>query len=83
MREMSSALERLEARVEHQTARIDALFRMLEARGVIPSPAKTGAGDAFFDELVQIEDAPLARERRAGPARRRATRLHVGDSTGV
>ncbi len=77
------SLDRLEARIEHQAARIDALYRRLEERGVIPGPADAGTTDALCDELVQIEDAPLARARRSRPVRRRATRLRVGNSSGV
>jgi hypothetical protein len=81
MTTISPSLDRLEARIDHQATRIDALYRTLEERGIIPGPAN--GTDAFFDELVQIEDAPVARERRAAPARRRAGRLRVGDSMGV
>jgi hypothetical protein len=67
------SFDRLEARIDHQAARIDELYRLLEARGIIPAP----------DKLDRIEDAPLQRERRAAPIRHRATRLHVGEATGV
>lgn len=70
-----TALDRLEARLDHQAARIDELFRLLKARGLIPDLAALST-DALFDELVQIEDSPLARETRAEP-------LHVGETTGV
>jgi hypothetical protein len=70
-----TALDRLEARIDHQAARIDELFRLLKARGLIQDPADASNG-ALFDELVQIEDSPLARETRAVP-------LHVGEATGV
>jgi hypothetical protein len=83
MTRIPPSLDRLEARIDRQAARIDALYRTLEARGIIPGPADAGRGDAFFDELVQIEDAPVVRERRARSVRRRAVRLHVGNSTGV
>jgi hypothetical protein len=70
-----TALDRLEARIDRQAARIDELFRLLKARGLIQDPAGV-PNDALFDELVQVEDSPLARERRALP-------LHVGEATGV
>jgi len=34
MNDRHSTLDRLEARLEHQTARIDELYRLLEERGV-------------------------------------------------
>jgi hypothetical protein len=52
-----SALDRLEARLERQAARIDALYRALEARGILP-PESEEAGEA-----VEVEDFPLARAR--------------------
>jgi hypothetical protein len=83
MNEMQSSLERVEARLDRQSARIDALYRTLEERGIIPGPRDVGARDAFFDELIQLEEAPPAHARRAAPRRRRATGLRVGASTGV
>ena len=70
-----TGLDRLEARLDHQAARIDELFRLLKARGLIQDPADV-PNDALFDELVQVEDSPLAREKCAQP-------LHVGEATGV
>jgi hypothetical protein len=86
-----SPLDRLEARVqgacariEEQDDRIDYLYRVLEGRGILPEAAPEGeAGDAFFDELVQVEDAPFACKRVRRPVRRRRARLHVGSATGV
>jgi hypothetical protein len=80
MSEMRATLDRLERRIEDQTARIDALYRMLELRGLPRDDA--GRGDALFDELFPDEDEPLA-PRPEVPTRRRATRLHVGSATGV
>jgi hypothetical protein len=70
-----TALDRLEARIDHQAARIDEVFRLLKARGLIEDPTDV-PDDALFDELVEVEDSPLAREKRAEP-------LHVGQATGV
>lgn len=81
MNEMHSTLDRLEARIDHQAARIDALYALLEARGLLQLPVDAGRGDAFFDELAEIEDAPIAREVQART--RRQARLHVGEATGV
>jgi hypothetical protein len=87
MTEMSSTIDRLEARLDYQAARIDALYALLQERGVLPRPADAGRGDALFDEVLELEDAPLERERRARPSRpsrtRPRTRLHVGTATGV
>lgn len=84
MTDKQSSLERMEARLDYQAARLDALYRMLETAGVLPRPARRrGRGDAFFDELFQVEDSPLAREPRKPPAKRRASRFHVGNATGV
>ena len=83
MSEMQSTLDRLETRIDHQAARIDALYRLLKLRGILPEPPENGTGDAFCDELVQIEDSPLAREVHRQSARRPTARLHVGNATGV
>jgi hypothetical protein len=83
MNDMHSSVERLEARLDYQAARLDALYRMLETAGVLPRPARRGRSEAFFDELFQVEDSPLAREPHKPPAKRRAARFHVGNATGV
>lgn len=85
MTEMHSSIDRLEARIDHQAARIDALYALLQARGVLPRPAEAGRGDALFDDLpdLEVEDSPLERERRATSARPPRTRLRVGTATGV
>ncbi|HZD87543.1 MAG TPA: hypothetical protein VE088_06015 [Gaiellaceae bacterium] len=76
-----SVLDRLEARIDHQAARLDALYAALEAGGVL-EPADAAVSDALFDELVQIEDSPLARDL-AGERRPRAVdALHLGGATG-
>lgn len=68
MTAMHSTVDRLEARIDYQAARIDALYRILEASGVLPA---------------RVEDEPLVREAHAGSARHTPIRLHVGDATGV
>jgi hypothetical protein len=83
MNEMQSALARLEGRLDYQASRLDALYRMLETAGVLPRPARHGRADGFFDELFQVEESPLAREHPKPPARRRKSKLHVGNATGV
>jgi hypothetical protein len=83
MNESHSTVDRLEARIDHQAARVDELYRILKARGIIPAATASGGSDAFFDELVQIEDAPLSRDRTTHAARHRVARLQVGEATGV
>jgi hypothetical protein len=93
MTDTHSTLDRLEARLEYQSARIDAVTRTLEARGILTDSADVdvyaGVNDAFFDELVQIEDSPLARDTHGerdgcSPPRLHASiGLHVGTATGV
>lgn len=82
MNEMHSTLDRLEARLDYQAARIDALYRALERHGVDVDDA-VPRGDALFDDAVEARDVGYARRpRRARPARR-ATRLRLGQGTGV
>jgi hypothetical protein len=83
MTEMHSLLYRLEARIDHQAARIDALHRELEERGILADATQAHAVDPLFDELVDPEDAPFAIGIGHEPRPRRATRLRVGDATGV
>jgi len=83
MNERHSSLDRLEARIEYQAARIDTLYAVLEARGILHRPMDTPRGDALFDELEGIEDAPLVRETRYRPTKRRVSRLRLGNATGV
>jgi hypothetical protein len=68
MDEMHAALDRLEARIDHQGARIDALYEMLELRGVLPR--------------IEARDLCTVKKRKS-PSVRRTTRLHVGEATGV
>jgi hypothetical protein len=74
MTEMHSTLDRLEARIDYQAARIDALYLLLENLGVLT---------ADTEEAVLFEDAPLARDEHAEPPRRSIRRLRVGEATGV
>jgi hypothetical protein len=67
MNETQPTLERLEMRIEDQTARIDALYGLLELRGILPRETAAPRGD----------EAP--RRRRA----RRAAHFHLGEATGV
>lgn len=83
MTEMSSTIDRLEARLDYQAARIDALYALLQARGLLSRPADAGKGDALFDDLLDVEDAPLERERHTLSSRRPGRRVHVGTATGV
>ena len=72
MDEMHAALDRLEARVDHQAARIDALYEMLELRGVLPRSIGPEARDLRF-----------VLKRKSPAERPRSTRIRVGDATGV
>jgi hypothetical protein len=69
MAETHSAVDRLETRLDSVAGRVDALYSMLEVRRIPASP-EGRAGDAFFDELLQIEESPLAR-------------MHVASGSGV
>ena len=81
---MHSALDRLEARIDHQTGRIDALYEMLEQRGMIPRSAATLRGDSWYgaDPEAEARDLCSVWKRRSPPARR-PSRIHLGDATGV
>jgi hypothetical protein len=84
MNETHSTLSRLEARIDNQAAQLDALYAMLYARGILPRPMDAGRGGVLFDELDEVEDAPLVREARARVSRRRrGVVLRVGEATGV
>ena len=84
MNDMHSALERLEARLEYQTSRIDGLYAMLEERGVATRPTGvSNRSDALHDELVRIEETPLLRAGHTRPLRRPPSRLRLGSATGV
>jgi hypothetical protein len=82
MNEMHATLDRLEARIEDQEARIDTLYRLLEQRGILPRTVDAGGGDALFDEEPEALDLPSWHES-PHPTRCRATRFHVGEATGV
>ena len=77
---MNETLDRLERRLEDQTARIDALYGLLELRGILPRGADAGRGDALFDDESEELDLSKGRE---GPPSRRAAHFHVGTATGV
>jgi hypothetical protein len=83
MNDTQAALDRLERRLEEQTARIDDLYRELARRGIVPRAVGADGRDALSDETLAIEDAPLARERHERRPRRRSTRLRLGSATGV
>lgn len=84
MNETHSALDRLEARLDRQAARIDALYEMLEQRGVLPQSVATLEGDgAEPDAHAESRDPCSVWKRTSPPARRRPTRIHLGDATGV
>ncbi len=78
MDEMHATLDRLETRIEDQGARIDALYRLLELRGILPQAVDAGRGDALSDEEPEVLDLPSWHE-----SPRPARRFHVGEATGV
>lgn len=84
---MHSALDRLEARLDQQAGRIDALYELLEERGVLPRNGATLDGEEWLGvELKAHADPPAlcsVSKRTSPPARRRRTRIHLGDATGV
>ena len=77
------ALDRLEARIEDQAARIDALYRLLELRGILPRGVGTGRGDALSDEGSETVDFSGGWEGKRRPAVDRRAHFHVGEATGV
>jgi len=83
MNEMHATLDRLEIAIEDQSERIDALYGLLELRGILPRGGDAGRGDPLFD--VESEDLDLSGgwNRRRRPAAHRATRFHLGEATGV
>lgn len=82
MNETQATFDRLERRIEDQAARIDALYSLLEARGILPRGADTGRGDALFDDASAELDR-CGWERKPRPMARRAAHFHVGEATGV
>ena len=58
MNDTHSPNDRLEARLDYQAARIDELYRLLEEHELLAPPATDS--DDLFDELVDVEDSPLA-----------------------
>jgi hypothetical protein len=80
--EMHATLDRLETRIEGQGARIDALYRLLELRGILPRGAEAGRGDALFDDEREVLDLPSSHEMSPRTRRRRA-HFHLGTATGV
>ena len=83
MDEIHATLDRLETRLEDQAARVDALYALLELRGILPRRADVGRGDALFDDESEGLDLSDRRRERPRPSVRRAARLHVGTATGV
>lgn len=82
MSEMQSMLNRLEARLDYQSARIDAICRALEQRGISLRPLDVGSGGVLADLPPEVSDEPSRGRVRRRPTRPRA-RFHVGDATGV
>jgi hypothetical protein len=83
MIETHATLERLETRIEDQAARIDALYGLLELRGILPRGVDAGSCDALFDDEPDVVDLSYRREAPRRPKARRAAHFHLGDATGV
>jgi hypothetical protein len=83
MDEMHEALERLETRIEDESARIDALYGLLELRGILPRGAGVGRGDALFDDESDALDLSCGWEDSRRLTARRTARFHLGEATGV
>ena len=83
MDEMHAALDRLETRIDDQTARIDALYELLEQRGMLPPTVAAARGGSLFDDASEARDRSFVWKQKPRPTRRRATRLRVGNATGV
>jgi hypothetical protein len=84
MNEMHATLDRLETRIEDQTARGDALYRLLELRGILPRRVDVGRGAALFDDdSAELDLSCRWQERPETTVRRAAPRFHVGEATGV
>ena len=83
MNEMHATLDRLEIAIEDQSERIDALYGLLELRGILPRGGEAGRGDALFDDESEALDLSGGRKGRRRPAADRATRFHLGEATGV
>ncbi len=83
MDEMHAALDRLERRIEFQTARIDSLCALLERRGILPRDADADGDDALLGDEPEALDLSCGWEAKSRPTARRAARFHVGEATGV
>jgi hypothetical protein len=83
MNEMQSSLDRLERRIEDQAERIDALYGLLELRGILPHATDAGRGDGLFEDESEGIDPSCGWHDRPRPKERRPTRLRVGTATGV
>jgi hypothetical protein len=83
MNEEHATLDRLERRIEDQTARIDALYELLELRGILPRGADAGRGDALFDDEPEALDLSCGWQTPRRPTARRAKHFHLGEATGV
>jgi hypothetical protein len=78
-----ATLDRLETRIEDQTARIDALYGLLELRGILPRRADAGRGGALFDDESEDFDLSSGWEGGRRPTAHRSPHFHLGEATGV
>jgi hypothetical protein len=83
MNEMHDQITRLEARIDHQAVRIDALYAAIEREGIFPRPV-TGSRPGEPPEAGwEVAAVPPRKQRRKLPSRRRAPGFHLGNATGV
>jgi hypothetical protein len=83
MNETHTTLDRLERRIEDEAARIDALYGLLELRGILPRGSDARRGDALFDDESEELDLSCRWQGRSRPTARPMARFHVGNATGV
>jgi hypothetical protein len=63
MSETQVKIDWLEARIDHQAARIDALYRTLELHGIFPRPVSGSQRDALPEELWEVAGVPCQAAR--------------------
>jgi hypothetical protein len=83
MNETHPTLDQLEHRIEDQSARIDALYALLELRGILPHATKACRGDAFFDDESEFLDLSCGWNEKPRTRGRRMARFQLGNATGV
>jgi hypothetical protein len=83
MSEMQDKLDFLEARIDHQAARIDALYRALEREGILPRPVTGDRRETSPDETWEVARVASSQPGKKPARTRRAAGFHLGTATGV